>query len=117
MKSRPVVGSRTWLVQPVLITVAALAVVTVPGASSVDAISNWNLIALQAAQTAGQGAIVQSRTLAIVQVAVHDALNAIDPRYERYVFKGDAPAGASVEAAIAAAARNALVGAIAVGAL
>jgi hypothetical protein len=127
MKSRHVVGSRAWLVQLVLVvTLTAFAAVTALRASSdsaatmpaaVDAVSNWNLIALQAAQTAGQGAIVQSRTLAIVQVAVHDALNAIDRRFERYVFTGDAPGGASADAATAAAARNALVGAIAVGAL
>lgn len=117
MKSRHVVGSWRWLLQLTMVTSAVFALVPAVCASSVDAVSNWNLIALQAAQTAGQGPIVQSRTLAIVHVAVHDALNAIDPRYERYVFKGDAHAGASVDAAIAAAARNALAGAIAVGAL
>jgi hypothetical protein len=85
--------------------------------AAIDPVSNWNVIALQAAATAGEGPIVQSRTLAIVQVAIHDTLNAIDPRYERYVFKEYAHAGASVDAAVAAAARNALVGAIAVGAL
>jgi hypothetical protein len=85
--------------------------------AAIDPVSDWNLIAMQAALTSGEGAIVQSRTMAIVHVAIHDALNAIDPRYERYVFKGHAHAGASVDAAIAAAARNAVVGAIAVGAL
>jgi hypothetical protein len=88
-----------------------------PAIAAVDPVSQWNLIAVQATATAGENAIVQSRSLAIVQVAIHDALNAIDPRYERYVFQGRAQAGASVDAAIAAAARNALVGAIAVGAL
>jgi hypothetical protein len=53
----------------------------------------------------------------MAQIAVHDALNAIDSRYERYAFRGTAPAGASIEAAVAAAARDALVGAIAVGPL
>ena len=60
-----------------------------------------------------ENGIVSSRTLAIVQAAIHDALNTIDPRYERYTFAGDAPVGASVDAAIAAAARDAIVGAIA----
>jgi hypothetical protein len=80
-----------------------------------DPVSNWNSIARQAAVTAGQGQIASSRTLAIVQLAIHDALNAIESRYERYAFKGIAPQGASVEAAVAAAARDALVGAISVG--
>jgi hypothetical protein len=83
--------------------------------AATDPVSNWNSIARQAAVTAGQGQIVSSRTLAIVQVAIHDALNAIDSRYERYAFKGTAPQGSSVEAAIAAAGRDALVGAISVG--
>ena len=52
-----------------------------------------------------------------MQAAVHDALNAIDARYERYAFTGNAQPGASVDAAIAAATRDALVGTIAVGAL
>jgi PAP2 superfamily len=80
-----------------------------------DPVSNWNSIARQAAVTAGQGQIASSRTLAIVQVAIHDALNAIEPRYERYAFNGTAPQGASVEAAIAAAARDSLVAAVSVG--
>ncbi len=59
----------------------------------------------------------RSRTLAIVHVAIHDALNAIDSRYERYVFTGNAATGASADAAVAAASHDALVGAIDVGAL
>jgi hypothetical protein len=80
-------------------------------------VSNWNSIAVQATLAAGENAIVASRTLAITQVAIHDALNAIDPRYERYAYAGKAQAGASVDAAIATAARDALVGAISVGTL
>jgi hypothetical protein len=85
--------------------------------AAVDAVSTWNTVAVQATLTAGENAVVQSRTLAIAHVAIHDALNSIDSRYERYAFKGDVQTGASVDAAIAAAARDALVGAIAVGPL
>jgi PAP2 superfamily len=84
-------------------------------AAAVDPVSNWNSVAVQAVLTAGQNNIVSSRTLAIAQVAIHDALNAIDSRYERYAFTGDAQIGASADAAIAAAARDAIVGAITVG--
>jgi hypothetical protein len=86
-------------------------------AAVVGPVSNWNTVAIQATLTAGENGVVASRTIAIAQLAVHDALNAIDPRYERYVFTGTAPAGASEDAAIAAAARDALVGTIAVGAV
>src|SRR5262245_42774002 len=85
--------------------------------AATDPVSYWNTVAIQATATAGQGAIPASRTLAIVQVAIHDALNSIDARYERYTFTGTAPNGASADAAIAAAARDALVGAIALGQL
>jgi hypothetical protein len=50
----------------------------------------------------------QTYTLAIVHIAIHDALNAIVPRYEPYEFAGSAP-GASVSAAVAAAAHDTLV--------
>jgi hypothetical protein len=83
--------------------------------AAVDPVSNWNTVAVQATLTAGENAVVQSRTLAIVHVAIHDALNSIDYRYERYAFKADVRTWASVDAAVAAAARDALVGAIAVG--
>src|SRR5262249_27776113 len=44
-------------------------------------------------------------------------LNAINSRYERYAFTGTAPLGASADAAIASAARDAIIGAITVGSL
>jgi hypothetical protein len=75
------------------------------------------MIAAQATIAAGQNAIVSSRTLAMVQIAIHDALNTIEPRYERYADSGNAPIGSSMNAAIASAAQNALFGTINVGAL
>ena len=83
-------------------------------AAAGDQVSAWNELGGQAALLAGQS-IPASRALAIEQIAVHDALNAIDPRYRRYVFHGRAPAGTSVDAAVATAAHDALVGAIATG--
>jgi PAP2 superfamily len=86
-------------------------------AAAVDPVSSWNTVAVQATLTAGENGVVSSRTIAIAQVAVHDALNAIDSRYKRYAFTGFAQGGASADAAIAAAARDALVRTISVGAL
>src|SRR6185503_16183750 len=42
---------------------------------------HWNETAMKAIVANGQNNIVSTRTLAMVQVAVHDALNAIDRRY------------------------------------
>jgi hypothetical protein len=78
---------------------------------------NWNSIAVQATLAAGQNGITQSRSLAIAQIAIHDALNAIEDRYRRYALTADLEPGASAEAAVAAAARDAIAGAIAVGAV
>lgn len=94
-----------------------LALSAVSAVAAVDPVTNWNTIAVQASLKAAQSGVVESRTLAMVHVAIHDALNAIDSRYERYAFTGSAATGASVDAAVAAAARDALVGAIDVGAL
>jgi hypothetical protein len=80
-----------------------------------DPASSWNAIAIQGTFTAGENAIVQTRALAVVQTSIHDAVNTVDPRFERYAYRGTGPKGASVDAAIAAAARNAFVGIVSVG--
>ena len=52
---------------------------------------------------------VAVRTMAIVQVSVFEAVNAITGRYAPYRAKITAPPGASVEAGVAAATRTALL--------
>src|SRR5947209_8133583 len=47
--------------------------------------------------------------MAIVQAAVYDAVNSIDPKYTPYLVQIAAPAGASVDAAVAQAAHDTLV--------
>ena len=51
----------------------------------------WNETTVKAAIAGGQNPIQQTRTVAMVQAAVHDALNAIKPPYAAYYFEG--PAG------------------------
>ena len=53
--------------------------------------------------------VQQARVMAIVQVAVHDAVNGITRDYETYLSPGPAPENASPEAAAVAAAHHALV--------
>ncbi len=72
----------------------------------------WNETTMKAIAANGQNNIVASRTLAMVQAAVHDALNAIDRRYDAYYFEGPADAAASPDAAVAAAAHTVLVGVV-----
>src|SRR5882724_5594561 len=73
---------------------------------------HWNETAMKAIVANGQNNLVSTRTLAMVQVAVHDALNAITRRYDAYYFEGPADPAASPDAAIAAAAHTVLVGVI-----
>jgi membrane-associated phospholipid phosphatase len=50
--------------------------------------------------------------MAMLHLAIHDTLNAIERRYEPYLFEGKAEPSAAPAAAIAAAARDVLVGVI-----
>jgi len=71
-----------------------------------NAVTRWNTIAT-AAVLVDPGRVRDSRTMAVVQAAVHDAVNAIDRRFEPYTSDVSAP-GASVEAAVATAAHDVL---------
>lgn len=87
-----------------------------PGSVGADPVTTWNENAAKAATAAclhisGNG-LVEARMYAMVHAAVHDALNAIDRRYQPYAFDGSASATASVDAAVAAAARDVLVSVI-----
>src|SRR5262245_25480965 len=75
-----------------------------------NAVTYWNAVA-DAALTPSQGTnpMAQSRTLAMLHAAIHDAVNAINPRFELYTPGLAAAPGASLEAAVAAAGREVLV--------
>ena len=73
-----------------------------------DAVTDWNVIALGATAVPPNSA-VQSRTLAIVHAAIHDAVRAVDRTGAAYAVDTEAPKGASIEAAVAAAAHGVLV--------
>jgi membrane-associated phospholipid phosphatase len=72
----------------------------------------WNDYAMTAIATSQikTGGARQTRAGAMVQAAVHDALNAIDRRYEPYAIDFTAAAGASADAAVCAAAHDTLLG-------
>lgn len=83
--------------------------------SSTNAVIAWNDNASAATRAACvspfDNPLHESRTFAIMHVAIHDALNAISLRSTPYAYRGIAR-GASPEAAVASAARTALVGAL-----
>jgi hypothetical protein len=70
--------------------------------SSNDPVLEWN--AIMVSTTAGQNPIVQARFAAITQVAVFEAVNAIERDFDPYLGTVAAPRSASAEAAAVAAA-------------
>ena len=70
-----------------------------------DVVTDWNAIAADLPIAAPP---VMARVMATMHGAMHDAVNSIDPRYEHYRFPVSAPAGASKDAAAAAAAHAVL---------
>ncbi|HXS79870.1 MAG TPA: PA-phosphatase [Gammaproteobacteria bacterium] len=71
--------------------------------ASADAVLDWNDVTLAEVTASGQLPPDGARTMALVHVAVFDALNAIDRRYEPVALSERGPEGASTDAAVASA--------------
>jgi len=116
--------TRTWLIT--LVTAIAMVLLTGPAsaqqlvrsaggqlsATQGDAVITWNNNAAEAALGAclapTNNPLHESRMYAMMHIAIHDALNAIDRRSRPYVLNIHVR-GASPDAAVAAAARGVLV--------
>ncbi|KRD42803.1 hypothetical protein ASE38_00420 [Cellulomonas sp. Root930] len=76
-------------------------------------VSDWNAVAgdvaLAACLAPENAPPIEVRMYAMMHLAVHDALNTIDRRYEKYLPSRGSARHASPEAAVAAAARGVLV--------
>ena len=86
------------------------------GSPRSNPVLHWNRVAIEIL-TVEAGPVLDSRAMTILHAAVHDALNGIERRYEPYtadLASTDANgsgggAGASLEAAVASAAREVLI--------
>jgi hypothetical protein len=96
-----------WMLGAALLCVS-VAATPVSARETCSALMEWNQFALDATMTAGQGALPQIRSMAIVHASVHDAVNAITGKYQTYLAASPAPGGASADAAVIAAANYAL---------
>jgi len=74
-----------------------------------DIVVDWNIKAVELSIEAKAPAGPANRALAIVHTAVYEAANAISKRYPASALKLEPTAGASIEAAIAAANRGTLL--------
>ena len=85
---------------------------SVQAAQDSNVVTEWNqqAVTLALLPASALTSPPQARVMAIVQVAVHDAVNGITGKYETYLSPGAAPENASPEAAAIAAAHHALKG-------
>jgi len=74
-----------------------------------DSVTDWNMRSGEIVSEARLLTPPASRTLAIVHTAMYEAANAITKRYPESGLKLEAAQGASVDAAVAAAARTTLI--------
>jgi membrane-associated phospholipid phosphatase len=81
-----------------------------PAAAADDPVLEWNAVAAQLTVVPALTPVQQTRVMAIVHVAVHDAVNGITGAYHTYKPAGSPPAGISAEAAAIGAAHRALIG-------
>jgi hypothetical protein len=83
---------------------AAAALLAVPAGADAGEVLHWNQVATGAAAAAKTDPITESRWFAILHLAIHDALNVVEARYATYRRHDADGAGASADAAVAAAA-------------
>ena len=89
------------------VAVAVFVSVSSPAIARADVVLTWNDLAVKTFIGQGQSPFAQARYMAIVQLAVFDAVNAISRDYEPYIPL-IAPVGSSPEAAAATAAYRVL---------
>lgn len=87
----------------------AVAVALVAQIVRADVVIDWNEAALETIRARNTPPPVAARNLAILHVAVYDAVNGIRRTHESYLVRDRAPARASVQSAASTAARVALV--------
>ena len=85
--------------------------------ASANVITDWDEIGVKTVQPIGAPPPINPglffRAMAMMHIAMFNAVNAIEPRYQPYKFQNKAEPGASQEAAAASAAANVLAGVVA----
>ena len=65
--------------------VAAALLLTAAAAARADEAVRWNRVATDASVAAALDPLTESRVFAIMHLAIHDAVNAVEPRYASYL--------------------------------
>src|SRR5688572_29627499 len=87
---------------------SALLIVAANCAASEDLVLVWNDLTLRAIRYANVPPPLAVRQMAVVHLAVFDALNGIEQRYTPYLITNEAPANCPPEVAASAAAHYTL---------
>jgi hypothetical protein len=87
----------------------ALALFATAPQAGADAVTDWNQTSMDVLKAANVLGNPWTRSMAMVHVAIADAVNTIQDRHTRYALTVPVTPGASVDAAVAAAARGILV--------
>ena len=90
---------------PAIATVLALSATT----AHADVITDWNQNAIEVLKAANIAGNPWSRAMAMVHVAMSDAVNSVQPRYTRYAAAAPTAPNASAESAAVSAARHVLI--------
>jgi hypothetical protein len=90
----------------IVLVLPLVCLLSAPVVADADVVSEWNQIMVNTTRT--QNPFAQARFAAITQLAVFEAVNAITHDYQSYLDAISAPATASPEAAVAAAAHAVL---------
>src|SRR5215211_5101734 len=78
-------------------------------AAQADIVTDWNQTTIAVMKAANVSGNPASRTLAMVHVAMADAVNSVQGRYAHYLAQAPVAASASAETAASAAARHILI--------
>ena len=98
--SKQIAGSTIAQLRTAVALVGLLACSSI--AARADVVLDWNAIAVSTLVGQGQSPFAQARFMAIVQLAVFEAVNAVTGHYKPYLGTVVAPPGASAEAAAVA---------------
>jgi len=98
-------GPMNRFVAPAIAIVMTLSAAT----THADVVTDWNQTTLEVLKAGNVLGNPWSRAMAMVHVAISDAINSVQKRHTRYVFAAPAAPNASAEAAAAAAARQILL--------
>ena len=105
----PAVVARAQTARRLLSAIAVLAFALGCAAARADIVTDWNVTAFDTLKAANMGGNPQFRALAIMHVAMSDAVNTVQNRYTRHTLGIAFNPAASADVAAAAAARGVLV--------